>query len=116
MMYNVLYTTLRVVKMTQMIRKQIYIQKRQQTLLKRLAKARGTSEAEIIREAIDQQAAGGTAHQLPLDEAAWEQARAFIEKRRKQGVQGQPYQWRREDAYDERLSRFNQLAGRKAKP
>lgn len=102
--------------MSQMIRKQIYIQKRQQTLLKRLAKARGTSEAEIIRQAIDQQAAGGSARQLPLDDAAWERARAFIEKRRKQGNQGEPYRWRREDAYEERLSRFNQIARRKANP
>jgi len=37
-----------------MIRKQIYIPKRLETSLKRLAKKRRTSEAEIIREAIDQ--------------------------------------------------------------
>ena len=34
---------------TQMVRKQIYIQKRQEALLKRLALLRNTSEAEIIR-------------------------------------------------------------------
>jgi len=39
--------------MSQMMRKQIYIQKRQQILLKRLARARGVSEAEIIRQAIE---------------------------------------------------------------
>jgi len=40
--------------MAEMIRKQIYIPKRLETSLKRLAKKRRTSEAEIIREAIDQ--------------------------------------------------------------
>jgi hypothetical protein len=39
--------------MTQMVRKQIYIDKRQRAQLKRAAKARGTSEAELIRQAID---------------------------------------------------------------
>jgi hypothetical protein len=36
-----------------MVRKQIYIPKRQQLLLKRKAKAVGISEAELIRQAID---------------------------------------------------------------
>ncbi len=40
--------------MAEMIRKQIYIPKRLEASLKRLAKKRRTSEAEIIREAIDQ--------------------------------------------------------------
>jgi len=40
--------------MAEMIRKQIYIPKRLETSLKRLAKKRRISEAEIIREAIDQ--------------------------------------------------------------
>ncbi len=92
--------------MTQMLRKQIYIEKRQRTVLKRLAKKRGVSEAEVIRQAIDHEASGGSTPALPLDHDAWEQARAFMQARRKLGVQGQPYRWRREDAYDERLSRF----------
>lgn len=39
--------------MAQMVRKQIYIQRRQQAILRRLARARGVSEAELIRQAID---------------------------------------------------------------
>jgi hypothetical protein len=90
--------------MTQMLRKQIYIEKRQQALLKRLAKKRGVSEAEIIRQAIEREASGSPARALPLDHEAWEQALAFMQARRKLGVQGPPYRWRREDAYEERLS------------
>ena len=55
--------------MAQMLRKQIYIEKRQQALLKRLAKKRGVSEAEIIRQAIDREAGGVenlAAEDLPL--------------------------------------------------
>ena len=44
--------------MTQMVRKQIYIPKRQQLLLKRKAKAVGISEAELIRQAIDRNLEG----------------------------------------------------------
>ena len=39
--------------MPRMIRKQIYIRKRQQAALTRLARARGTSEAEVIRQALE---------------------------------------------------------------
>ena len=39
--------------MAQMIRKQIYIQKGQEERLKKAAEARGVSEAEIIRRALE---------------------------------------------------------------
>ena len=92
--------------MAQMLRKQIYIEKRQQALLRRLAKKRGVSEAEIIRQAIEHEATRHSAPALPLDHEAWEQALAFMRTRRALGAQGQPYRWRREDAYEERLSRL----------
>ena len=38
--------------MARMIRKQIYIERRQQLLLARLAKDRGMSESAIVREAL----------------------------------------------------------------
>ena len=43
---------------TNMVRKQIYIPRRQNALLKRLSQARGLSEAEIIRQAIEKEVAG----------------------------------------------------------
>ena len=42
--------------MTDMVRKQVYIHQRQEATLKRLARQRGLSEAEIIRQAIDREA------------------------------------------------------------
>ncbi len=93
--------------MAQMIRKQVYIQKRQQLLLRRLARARGVSEAEIIRQAIDQQVSGRTSHPGSRDPTALEAIIQFALERRKHGSTGQPYKWKREDAYEERLSRYD---------
>jgi hypothetical protein len=93
--------------MSEMVRKQIYIQKRQEALLKRLSKTRGVSEAEIIRQAIEREA-GGTAHRPPHpDPNAWKEILEFLEKRRALGLTELPYRWRREDAHEERLSRFD---------
>ena len=94
--------------MSQMMRKQIYIQKRQQILLKRLAKARGVSEAEIIRQAIDEHTGSTTLRTPPSDPMAWQNAYQFMLDLQAQGpVPGQRRQWKREDAYEERLSRYD---------
>jgi len=91
--------------MSQMMRKQIYIQKRQQVLLRRLARARGVSEAELIRQAIDNHVSAGARLAQP-DPEAWEKARRFMLALHAHGpVQGQPRNWKREDLYEERLSR-----------
>lgn len=65
---------------TNMVRKQIYIQKRQEALLKRLSQARGLSEAEIIRQAIEREVAG-SAGQPPAGHSAWQELIAFLEER-----------------------------------
>ena len=91
--------------MAQMIRKQIYIQRRQQAILKRLARARGVSEAELIRQAIDNQVNTSARLTLP-DPEAWEKAHRFMVTLHARGpVQGQPRNWKRDDLYEERLNR-----------
>jgi hypothetical protein len=90
-----------------MIRKQIYLHKRQQALLKRLAEARGTSEAEIIRQAIEHEAQTGTQPQAQPDPAALDELIQLARSRRKLGVTAEPYHWNRADAYDERLSQYD---------
>jgi hypothetical protein len=87
--------------MSQMIRKQIYIQKRQNTQLKRMAKSRGVSEAEIIREAIDQKISGGVTQVPKSDPEALEKLFLFARSRRRLAG-GEPYKWNRADAYEER--------------
>jgi transcriptional regulator with XRE-family HTH domain len=90
--------------MTQMIRKQIYIGKRQQALLARLAASRGVSEAEVIRQAIEREATSMAQRPLPDATALDDLIQAALQ-RREAGVTGQALQWRREDAYTERLDR-----------
>lgn len=98
--------------MAQMIRKQIYIQKRQQTLLRRLARTRGVSEAEIIRQALDQQLSGSGARLALPDPAAWDALYRFMLARRALGpLEQRPRDWKREDLYEERLSRYGRRSG-----
>jgi hypothetical protein len=94
--------------MTQMIRKQIYIGKSQQALLARLAKAWGVSEAEVIRQAIEREATTGLAQRLQPDATALEELIQAALQRRTAGITGEPFRWRREDAYAERLDRYAQ--------
>ena len=92
--------------MSEMVRKQFYIHKRQQILLRRLSQARGVSEAEIVRQAIEREATGESSLSLPPDRTAWEEIVDFVEARKALGSKGgKPYQWNREDAYTERESR-----------
>ena len=95
--------------MSEMVRKQFYIHRRQQVLLKRLSRARGVSEAEIVRQAIERETTGSSLLPTPPDRAAWEEIVRFLEARKAltPGTEGsEPYRWNREDAYQERERRF----------
>ena len=89
-----------------MVRKQIYIEAQQEAHLKRVARARGVSEAEVIRHAIDRQVLGRSWELRSGDAAAWKKAlkvmRSLTTRRRRSGPAGA---WTREEAYAERLSR-----------
>ena len=87
--------------MAPMIRKQVYIEPRQNAILKQLARVRGVTEAEIIRGAIDREAST-TFKVRQLDPTAWEEARAFILSLIAQGPVSGGRTWKREDAYEER--------------
>ncbi len=91
---------------THMVRKQIYIQKRQQALLKRISRARGLSEAEIIRQAIDREIAGTPVKLAAADHTAWQELIDFVESRQAASAHGTPYQWNREEIYAERENRW----------
>jgi hypothetical protein len=92
--------------MSEMVRKQFYIHKRHQLLLRKLARAKGVSEAEIIRQAIEHEAAGGERRPISPDRKAWEEILATVEARKALGVQAIPYHWNRQDAYQERERRI----------
>ena len=88
------------------VRKQIYLDQRQNRLLKRLAEARGVSEAEVVRELIDWEAVAGAARPQPPSQAAWEAILKFSQQRAQAGKAGEPYQWNRDEIYEERLRHF----------
>jgi hypothetical protein len=83
--------------MSEMIRKQFYIHKRQQILLRRLAAARGVSEAEIVRQAIERETSGFVNLQTRYDRVAWEQMLKAVAARPDAGDQ-KAYEWNGEDA------------------
>jgi len=84
--------------MSTMVRKQVYIKADQEGLLKRLAQETGTSEAEIVRQAIDQHTRGLRLLRHGLD--VWEEERAFILQRMAQGAVAGERTWQREDLHE----------------
>jgi hypothetical protein len=91
--------------MTQMLRKQIDVPKQQPVQVTHLAKARGDSEAEIIRLAIEREVLL-TASQLAVnDRSTLEELLPFGSSRRGTGdTTGRT--WTRDELYDERLSHY----------
>lgn len=92
---------------THMVRKQIYILRRQDALLKRLSKARGESEAEIIRQALERELVSTPSQPVRADRSAWEELISFLERRHRTASGRQPYQWNREEIYTQRESRWH---------
>jgi len=94
--------------MSQMVRKQIYIQKSQEERLKKIAEARGVSEAEIIRRALENELRLMNVYRPAYDQEAWKQIVAFWEELDKRGpVEPRPRNWKREDLYEDRMKRYD---------
>lgn len=88
--------------MAMMVRKQVYLKKRQAVILRRQAKESGTTEAELIRRAIDRQ----IAVRLHPDSTFWKKESAYIQSLIDQGPVPGKRTWTRADLYEERLSRY----------
>ncbi len=90
-----------------MVRKQFYIHKRQDALLKRLAKQRGVSEAEIIRQALEREGEAPTPV-LRDSKKALDEIIAYVRslRDRPEFMAGEPYKFNREEIYEERESRW----------
>jgi hypothetical protein len=78
-----------------MIRKQVYLQERQEALLKRRARAQGTTEADLIRRSLDRTLTGAS---LGADDAAWQRVVDAMDERSR--LKGSRRTWRREDLYE----------------
>lgn len=91
-------------KMARMIRKQVYIEPEQDTILKKQAAMLGVTEAEVIRRAINRQVA--FLNPALRDLRAWEREKAFIAGRMAAGPTPGGRKFSREEAYAQRLERY----------
>ena len=93
--------------MPRMIRKQVYIERRHDQILKRRAREQGVTEAEIIRAALDAVATGAGRTPATGDVTAAQQGLAFMRSlavRRSRRPAGRT--WTRESLYESRTSRW----------
>ena len=90
-----------------MVRKQIYLPRRQNQLIKRLAKQRGVSEAEVIRQALEREAEM-SAPVVRDSKKALDEIITFARSLRERSelMQGEPIRWNRQELYEERESRW----------
>ena len=90
-----------------MVRKQIYLPKRQNQVLKRLAKQRGVSEAEVLRQALEREAEMA-APVVRDSKTALDEIIAFARslRDRPELMQGKPVRWNRQELYEERENRW----------
>ena len=89
-----------------MVRKQVYLTRRHNLLLKRLAKQRGVSQAEVIRQALEHEAESTTPPRRDSF-AAWDEIVRFVEERKTTlAGQGEAVRWKRENLYQEREDRW----------
>jgi hypothetical protein len=87
-----------------MIRKQIYIEAKHQAALAHASRREGTSEAAVIRHALEAVSrAGGR----PLEDAAWRQALAVMRSLARRKGRRSRRAWRRDDLYEERMRRYD---------
>ena len=90
--------------MTRMVRKQIYINTEQDKELDRRSKELGMSQAELIRQYIDE----GTARPTESERAkALEELLSDMKKRAKIRVPQTGRDWTRDELYEERFERYS---------
>lgn len=77
-----------------MVRKQVYLRRDQDRTLKKLAKREGRTEAEMIRQAVDDLA------KTKEREAVWGAELKMIQERMKLAPVPGGRNWKREDLYD----------------
>lgn len=89
------------------IRKQIYIDSAHEVILKQLSVDMGVSEAEIIRQAVEQYSLAIKPRRRNIK--AWEKEKAFIqqliEQNSAQDSVSRERTWNREELYDRKILR-----------
>ena len=88
--------------MNDMVRKQVYIQRRQEEFLKAYSADRGVTEAEIVREALDayQVYFGAVLGDRIRDRSAWKEEEEFIAELGITAGASQCRTWRRDELHE----------------
>ena len=81
-----------------MVRKQLYIAPSQQRTLRMLARKTGKTEAQVLRDALDEHARALADTEWRV--AAWRAVEKAIEKRARASRPATSRRWKREDLYD----------------
>ena len=84
--------------MSELVRKQFYISKSHDALLKERAKELGTTEAELVRKAIENQMGKISFSMKHLNQ--WQEERKFIRELIGNGPIKGGRVWKRDDIYD----------------
>jgi CO/xanthine dehydrogenase Mo-binding subunit len=87
-----------VIRLSELVRKQVYITQSQENLLKRKAAEMGVTEAELIREALDSQMY--TIGYPRRSAQKWQEEGQFIEERMAGKEHSAQRTWKREELYD----------------
>lgn len=94
-------------KKTRMIRKQIYIASEQNAKLKQAAAIQNATEAEVIRDLIDELILLPQRPKQPIDNAAMDRFLNFSKNYcLNQTNPAQPYKWNRDEIYEERFQKL----------
>ncbi len=84
--------------MSELVRKQFYISKKHDAMLKERAKVLGTTEAELVREAIEAQLGKIRFSRKHLQQ--WQEEKKFIRELIGKGPAKGGRTWKRDDLYD----------------
>lgn len=88
--------------MSRLVRKQIYIDTKQEKMLKRKASELHVSESELIRNGIAKVLTAGTA--ISGNAMAWDREKKFIDALIRKGPVKGGRAWKREDLYERKIS------------
>lgn len=91
--------------MERMVRKQFYLEREQDKMLKAQAKALGISTAELVRRRITEPGRGVASY--PTRPDAWEEELHFIAERAPLADLKKTRGWTRDELYEERIGRFS---------
>jgi hypothetical protein len=93
-------------RVARMVRKQVYIEERQDRELKRRARELGVTEAELIRRGLELLATPSGHRLLPRALDALAESERYVRKHRRMKVPQTGRGWTREELYEERLARY----------